>query len=266
MSNLVRFNAFIILRRKATWGLTRKECMRKPSKTLLNLCVVRVTTELTPSLTWTDIVRSAKLWIQVPSITLATCATRRFLQRRTWPGTQNCTIELTMINQSVTFLALCARKLSWTHGIWKGAQRKTIDSQKLAMLFWTVWGWLYNRSTWLKETVSKTTSEKLPQQCDQCDCTSLRKMNLKRRMLNHNRIKNPEKRGRKQKNEPLSIFYLVNLERSGLPPVWTWNRHPHPLIYVWGIKIQSLTHRSEDEDVCFYWDACCQDHLVSFWK
>ena len=26
----------------------------------------------------------------------------------------------------------------------------------------------------------------------------------------------------------------------------------------------SLTHRSEDEDVCFYWDACCQDHLVSF--
>ena len=36
-------------------------------------------------------------------------------------------------------------------------------------------------------------------------------------MLNHNRIKNPEKRGRKQKNEPLFIFYLVNLERSGLP-------------------------------------------------
>ena len=62
------------------------------------------------------------------------------------------------------------------------------------------------------------------------------------------------------------IFYLVNLERRGLPPVWIWNRHPHPLIYVWGIKIQSLTHRSEDEDVCFYWDACCQDHLVSFWK
>ena len=49
-----------------------------------------------------------------------------------------------------------------------------------------------------------------------------------------------------------STFYLVNLERSGLPPVWIWNRHPHPLIYVWGIKIQSLTHKSEAEDVCFY--------------
>ena len=47
-------------------------------------------------------------------------------------------------------------------------------------------------------------------------------------------------------------FYLVNLERSGLTPVWIWNKHPHPLIYVWGIKIQSLTHKSEDEDVCFY--------------
>ena len=33
------------------------------------------------------------------------------------------------------------------------------------------------------------------------------------------------------------------------------NRHPHPLVYVWGIKIQSPTHGSEDEDVCFYWDS-----------
>ena len=61
MSNLVRFNAFIILQRKATRGHTRKECARNPSKTLLSLCMVRVTTELTPSLTWTDTVRSAKL-------------------------------------------------------------------------------------------------------------------------------------------------------------------------------------------------------------
>ena len=36
----------------------RKECMRKPSQTLLNWCVVRVTTELTGSLIWTHTVRS----------------------------------------------------------------------------------------------------------------------------------------------------------------------------------------------------------------
>ena len=67
----------------ATKSNLRTHKKRVHEKTLLNLCAVRVTTELTPSLTWTDIVRSAKLWIQVPSITLATCATRRFLQRRT---------------------------------------------------------------------------------------------------------------------------------------------------------------------------------------
>ena len=81
---------------------------------------------------------------------------------------------------------------------------------------------IFTTEALVKETVSQTTSEKLPRQCDQCDYTSLRKMNLKRHMLiKHNGIKNPEKRGRKQKNEPLFIFYLVNLERSGLPPVWT---------------------------------------------
>ena len=117
-SNLMGSNVFTMLRQIATWGPTRKEYMMRNQQMPIsqNMFVTCVTSELTPSLTWTDIVRSAKFWIQV---TLATCATRRFLQRRTWPGTQNCTIELTMINQSVTFLALCARKLSWTHGIRK---------------------------------------------------------------------------------------------------------------------------------------------------
>ena len=32
----------------------------------------------------------------------------------------------------------------------------------------------------------------------------------------------------------------LSSERSGLPPVWIWNRHPHPLIYVGGIKIQFI--------------------------
>ena len=29
----------------------------------------------------------------------------------------------------------------------------------------------------------------------------------------------------------------LSSERSGLPPVWIWNKHPHPLIYVGGIYI-----------------------------
>ena len=109
MSNLVRFNAFIILQRKATWGLTRKECMRNPSKTLLNLCVVCVTTELTPSLTWTDTVRSAKLWIQVPSITLATCATRHFLQRSGSPPVWISNSNVCQKKQTSPSTDLCVR-------------------------------------------------------------------------------------------------------------------------------------------------------------
>ena len=32
----------------------------------------------------------------------------------------------------------------------------------------------------------------------------------------------------------------LSSERTGLPPVWIWHRHPHPLIYVGGIKIQFI--------------------------
>ena len=56
----------------------------------------------------------------------------------------------------------------------------------------------------VKEKVSKTTHEKLPLQCDQCDYKYLRKMNLKRHMLKHNGITKPETRGRKKKNGLLS--------------------------------------------------------------
>ena len=107
MSNLVRFNAFIILQRKATWGHTRKECARNPSKTLLSLCMVRVTTELTPSLTWTDTVRSAKLWIQVPSITLANRATRRFLQRSGSPPVWISNSNVSQKKQTSSSTDLC---------------------------------------------------------------------------------------------------------------------------------------------------------------
>ena len=158
-SNLERFNAFFIPQRKAIWGLTRKECMRKLMMSFpQNLCVVCVATEPTTSLTWTDIVISAKnLWIKILSITLVTFVRRSFLQRRSWQGTQNCTTELAMINQAVRLLVLFARKRLWTHGIWKDTHWKTMDSQKKAMSLKTVWGLQYLqqkrllRRQWLKE-------------------------------------------------------------------------------------------------------------------
>ena len=133
----------------ATKSNLRAHKKRMHEKTLLNWCVARVTTELTGNLIWTHTVRSAKFQIEVPSITLATCATRRFLQRSTWLGTKNCTTELTMLNLLVMFLVLCARRLSWTLGIWIGTQRKITGSQRLATLLKEQCGdgCIHNRST-----------------------------------------------------------------------------------------------------------------------
>ena len=131
MSSMRRILATIL------WAISQS---RVHEKTLPNWCMVRVTTDLMPSLIWTDTVRSAKLWIS-----LATCATRHFLQRRTWLGTKNCMIELTMLNQFVMFPVLFARRLSWTHGIWVGTQTKITGSQRLTTLLRTVLGLLYSQ-------------------------------------------------------------------------------------------------------------------------
>ena len=63
---------------------------------------------------------------------------------------------------------------------------------------------IFTTEALVKEKVSKTTHEKQPMQCDQCDYKSLKKNHLTRHMLKHNGIKKPETRGRKKKNGPLS--------------------------------------------------------------
>ena len=52
----------------------------------------------------------------------------------------------------------------------------------------------------------------------------------------------PQQKSSKLQSFMSSHFHFHNdrklsSERSGLPPVWIWNKHPHPLIYVGGIYI-----------------------------
>ena len=55
----------------------------------------------------------------------------------------------------------------------------------------------------------------------------------------------PQQKSSKLQSFMSSHFHFHNdrklsSERTGLPPVWIWHRHPHPLIYVGGIKIQFI--------------------------
>ena len=53
---------------------------------------------------------------------------------------------------------------------------------------------IFTTEALVKEKVSKTTHEKQPMQCDQCDYKSRKKNHLTRHMLKHNGIKKPETR------------------------------------------------------------------------
>ena len=73
---------------------------------------------------------------------------------------------------------------------------------------------IFTTEALVKEKVSKTTHEKQPMQCDQCDYKSLKKNHLTRHMLKHNGIKKPETRGRKKKNGPLSERFQLGRVRQ----------------------------------------------------
>ena len=158
-SNLEKLNAVIFLHQRATWEDTRREHMRKLKMPIpQSFFVICVITAQLWRLTWSDTIKLARTpWSQIPLKTLATCATKRFQQRRSCKNTQNCTTKKRLAHRIVRFLVLSVRKHLQRNPTWRGIRRITMDSQRGAMLFKIVQGLRYSqqkpllKTLWLKE-------------------------------------------------------------------------------------------------------------------
>ena len=90
----------------------------------------------------------------------------------------------------------------------------------------------------------KMHSEEKSNKCNQCDFAFSHAQSFEAHLKTHigeksNKCKQCDYASSHAGNLNVWVVLQFSSERSGLPPVWIWNRHPHPLIYVGGIKIQS---------------------------